>query len=62
MTDELPMTLKTLALALDVNIRTIVRLEKKGLPVMRIGRLHRYYYSEVVKWLKENHNKRRKWL
>jgi phage terminase Nu1 subunit (DNA packaging protein) len=53
MIDELPMTPKTLAIALDCSYRTIMRMEKEGMPVIRIGNLHRYLYSDVIRWLRQ---------
>jgi len=48
------MTRKTLALKLDCSPRTIIRYEKKGLPVIRIGGLRRYDWAEVTKWIELN--------
>lgn len=45
------MTRKTLSLALKVSIPTIIRWEKKGLPVIRIGGIVRYDLGRVMSWL-----------
>ena len=45
------MTRKTLSLKLDVSIPTIVRWEKQGLPVIRIGGIVRYDIDQVRKWI-----------
>ena len=44
-------TRKHLASLLDVNPQTIVKLEKQGMPFVRIGDLPRYDYLKVVEWL-----------
>lgn len=47
-------TRKELAEMLRVSMKEISVLEKKGLPVMRLGyRTKRYDYDKVIKWIDE---------
>ena len=49
------MTRATLAAHLGVHANTIANYEKKGLPVIKMGRgLRRYDYSKVMEWLNLN--------
>ena len=48
------MTRRTLATNLEVSIPTIIRWEKLGLPVIRIGGIVRYDPLEVEKWITLN--------
>lgn len=46
------MTRKSLAVYLDVHENTIINYEKKGMPVIKMGRgLRRYELEKVMKWL-----------
>ena len=50
MNDNL-MTKFTLAHYFDVSERTIERWEDRGMPVIIIGKVHRYDYSKVMEWV-----------
>jgi phage terminase Nu1 subunit (DNA packaging protein) len=45
------MTRFTLAQHFQVSERTIERWEDRGMPVIIIGKVHRYDYSKVMEWV-----------
>jgi len=45
------MTRKMLTLKLSISESTLIRWEKIGMPVIRIGGIVRYDWVEVVKWI-----------
>lgn len=45
------LTRKALAEKLGIKVVTVYRLQKKGLPVILVGRLPRYDYDSVLSWL-----------
>lgn len=50
MEEEL-LTKKVLALKLKISSRSIGVYEKIGLPYLKIGNLHRYLYSDCIRWM-----------
>lgn len=46
---------KTLIERLHMSLRTIIRMERRGMPVLIIGhRTRRYEYDVVLEWIKDN--------
>lgn len=61
-TDEL-LTRKELGVILKISESAIVRLEKKGMPVIVIGpRSRRYRYTEILNWFHKKYEGVRKVL
>lgn len=50
---ESPIRLQQLAEDLGVNVRTVQRWMKRGLPSHRIGRMPFFYWAEVNLWIRE---------
>lgn len=47
-----------LSLELGVCVKTVQRLQRKGLPVFYVGRCARYDLEEVQRWLREQRGDR----
>lgn len=52
MDEKILISRSTLADRLDVNVRTIERWEKDGLPTIKIRQTVRYDFEDVEKWMK----------
>jgi hypothetical protein len=55
------LTEKELRQKLLINRGTVLKLRKQGLPHIKIGRLVRYDFNDVLIWLKANSESYQRW-